>query len=1040
MSVDLSGFDNPDEGRPRDEQSPMLGLKPFLEAASRLERSVGVIKDTQTKTNSHLDSLNKTLNRLVGVLGKTGSGGRGGSTSGHSYGQNGGGATFGGQPLGGGSGGGGGQPPKPPNGGHQPGGGGPFSWKYNPQPSATAPGTFARTVAALGGNTPKAWGTKYAPLEMSAQVVAHAGQQLASRGLSQMGDQYLLEESFNLSRQRGATITDLDGGTGLTSGILGTRRNTAGDLDQTAAIGRDALSGAQNVQDAFGANDLAERFAGGLSTNRGQTRWSATMRSAAGLTYANPGMSLTQATQVTTQLIKPSNRLRMVMMGLPDPTDSSGAYKGNAQFFAAFLKRMYMNDHVPTNVFDDDFRESGIGWANLVNVVGEEGAAAMLEPMRAYNRAKASGKDTSDFDQLFLDASKAGKEYDKSREQLKTKYGIEDSSSRLKQRQNALSRASEMSGNSEYIEAERNSAEAMHLFADAVHKFVNAPIIGDIANFLKGAAPGAMSVAGSANAGLLSINGMMGLSSQGPEDKPGGGPAPVTSGSGRTGADDLVGKVVNKATSYATGSRKYKYSMPLRNRDGYFDCSSFVSRVYSQFGYRIGPTTVQMWKQGTPVDLDDVQPGDLLLWARGKPGTQSGGAEHVEMYIGNGKTVGTARAKPGQNTIQIQPYRKGDWDAARRIIGSSKRGKSHKDPSDPTSLTTSTSKDGGSGLFDNLSKGLNNALGAFGLGGDGGGSSAGSGTAVAGLGAANAMAYSTSELEALTSILSGGGGGGVSPGSEGTDTEGATKLPYEARGTQQEPGDSAEGKKTGKRPSKDVKEGKIRLDPNGRTRNYTPEKHPAPNPATNKAIARTMLASMGWEQHWAALEKLWTRESSWNQYADNASSDAYGIPQSLPGTKMASAGSDWRTNPATQIKWGLNYIKGRYGTPTRAWAHSQAKGWYDVGAWQVPDEQEAVVHKDEMIIPARQAQTIRDALIKENLGGAVTGERANTPSADGGNVSLHFASGSIVLSFADGVTERAGRGAARGFIKELERHELWKDIAKGGGQVIRARA
>lgn len=76
------------------------------------------------------------------------------------------------------------------------------------------------------------------------------------------------------------------------------------------------------------------------------------------------------------------------------------------------------------------------------------------------------------------------------------------------------------------------------------------------------------------------------------------------------------------------------------------------------------------------------------------------------------------------------------------------------------------------------------------------------------------------------------------------------------------------------------------------------------------------------------LDKLWKKESGWNYKAMNRSSGAYGIPQSLPGSKMASAGSDWKNNPATQIKWGLGYIKGRYGNPCGAWEHSQNVGWY----------------------------------------------------------------------------------------------------------------
>lgn len=96
-----------------------------------------------------------------------------------------------------------------------------------------------------------------------------------------------------------------------------------------------------------------------------------------------------------------------------------------------------------------------------------------------------------------------------------------------------------------------------------------------------------------------------------------------------------------------------------------------------------------------------------------------------------------------------------------------------------------------------------------------------------------------------------------------------------------------------------------------------------------QAIAKAMLRSYGWgEGEFSCLVNLWHRESTWNYQAENPSSGAYGIPQSLPASKMASAGADWRTNPATQIKWGLGYIQDRYGSPCSAWAHSNATGWY----------------------------------------------------------------------------------------------------------------
>lgn len=101
------------------------------------------------------------------------------------------------------------------------------------------------------------------------------------------------------------------------------------------------------------------------------------------------------------------------------------------------------------------------------------------------------------------------------------------------------------------------------------------------------------------------------------------------------------------------------------------------------------------------------------------------------------------------------------------------------------------------------------------------------------------------------------------------------------------------------------------------------------DPGSAQEIALAKLTARGWgAAEFSCLVSLWTRESNWRVDAHNTSSGAYGIPQALPGDKMASAGADWRTNPATQIEWGLGYIAGRYGTPCGAWAHSEARGWY----------------------------------------------------------------------------------------------------------------
>jgi hypothetical protein len=96
-----------------------------------------------------------------------------------------------------------------------------------------------------------------------------------------------------------------------------------------------------------------------------------------------------------------------------------------------------------------------------------------------------------------------------------------------------------------------------------------------------------------------------------------------------------------------------------------------------------------------------------------------------------------------------------------------------------------------------------------------------------------------------------------------------------------------------------------------------------------RTIARAMLSEFGFgSDQFSCLDSIYVNESGWNVHADNPSSSAYGIPQALPGSKMSSAGSDWADNPVTQIRWGLGYIKARYGTPCSAWSFKQGHGWY----------------------------------------------------------------------------------------------------------------
>lgn len=112
-------------------------------------------------------------------------------------------------------------------------------------------------------------------------------------------------------------------------------------------------------------------------------------------------------------------------------------------------------------------------------------------------------------------------------------------------------------------------------------------------------------------------------------------------------------------------------------------------------------------------------------------------------------------------------------------------------------------------------------------------------------------------------------------------------------------------------------------------RSITVKSAPYPEPESVKGFALAQVSERGWNyDQFSCLVKLWERESNWRWSATNKSSGAYGIPQALPAIKLASAGADWRTNPETQIRWGLNYIDSRYGTPCAALVHSDENNWY----------------------------------------------------------------------------------------------------------------
>jgi cell wall-associated NlpC family hydrolase len=275
---------------------------------------------------------------------------------------------------------------------------------------------------------------------------------------------------------------------------------------------------------------------------------------------------------------------------------------------------------------------------------------------------------------------------------------------------------------------------------------------------------------------------------------------------------------------------------------------------------------------------------------------------------------------------------------------------------------------------------------------------AGAGAGIGGGGFAGGYG-SVEEVDALASALAGGGGAG--------SVQSVSRAPKSSQNEEAEGADES--------PSK-----------------------PAPkNVQANVALGKKMAADFGWTgKNWDSLYNLWMRESGWRHWADNPSSDAYGIPQAMSNIHKETATEEWRNSPAKQIAWGLNYIKRRYTTPAKAWSHWQSRvplggkdvgHWYDVGAWNIPDDQDARLHKGEMVLNRNDAQTVRQALLNQGLNPA---PGQGSSSGGGGQVTLQFDAGSVVISMPAATVEGA-KTAATAFVSHVAADDRIKSLMGG---------
>lgn len=371
------------------------------------------------------------------------------------------------------------------------------------------------------------------------------------------------------------------------------------------------------------------------------------------------------------------------------------------------------------------------------------------------------------------------------------------------------------------------------------------------------------------------------------------------------------------------------------------DCSGLVQWAYGQAGVKLPRVSQDQAHEGSPVPVNQVQPGDLLF--KGDPAT------HVAIAMGGGKLLEAPRT--GLN-VRIRGYSAGEFTSARRVLGAVGNTDSLLNGNTDNAQNTNT---------------LNNAQ-------------ARSGGNVGNIGGTSEAAVISSALGSIMAAL---------PISSKSRSAGSTS------GTDQlgTPGTA-----------------------NGGTGGN--------DKASLQAYAKSLLAKYGWSSQWNDFDALVMSESSWDVHATNKSSGAYGLPQSLPGNKMKSAGADWQTSGDTQLRWMMDYIKERYGSPSKAWSFHQKNNWYAAGAWSIDKDQTATVHQGEMIIPAQQAESIRQVLLNNSFNPGMQNR-----GGSGGGITI----GSIQVNLPAGWTgtRQDAQVAGRAIMDALVQDKRLKELQRG---------
>jgi len=826
----------------------------------------------------------------------------------------------------------------------------------------------------------------------------------------------------------------------------------------TAARSATALS----LEDTLAAEFLRMRVSGGWSLNTARDRsvdaaWRA-------LAMINSTMGDERSMRVIAELLSPRVANRARLLGYGELFTRDHAYIGNAEFVRRLFRRTFGTDRVDPQRVQAALAQGQPLYFNLRALgLSDEAVEALAEYARAYATATSSGLSGEEFDRLLVQAAQTGPQALRARETLQ-RYNIPvDTVLQQKKDIQAIERSFDAELNKEFIESwkavieeTRQGTEAINSFRKALEdatgilsksgglwEFLRRPlrtILGwlnwgefDTGSNQQPTSQSAQNVLDlvrrtgqysnandmrnrhSTSQGGESLLSSALSSSRKSDQKPkgtdkknkGSGDRIVQDKKTSRNQDDVIGgaSTIARVINYARAQIGKWYQWGGAGPDR-FDCSGLVWMAYKTgANINIGRTTWDQLRnpkaQNVPISRKAVLPGDLIYTNAGGHVSLWTGGSYIEAP-GTGKRIREVRAWPS-GIHRILRFIRSSGPASNGIGAAEFKQQQEEVEKLPTEQTgTGGDEVSGDPITGNVVFSVANQLGS-----------------VEEIDIVEAIFGSNSPLRSYF----------INVGGESTQHE-ETK-----ESTREKPKKEKTKKDTG---AAQIPEGEGLL-PGKAGKGVRGKIPPLPKSARirrNIKLGKEMSYARGWtdaNDEWDALYMLWMKESGWNDKARNPSSGAYGIPQANPapgsGHKVA-LDPKWQNSPRAQIEWGLNYIAQRYGTPKRAWSHHLAKNWYDRGAWEIPHDQPAVVHKGEMIIPAKQAEKIRDVLLRENVSHNTTTNNTNHNITFGPN-SIQITINANPNSGGNFGTRQAARQLARDLMQEIDRLLQHKRIAQG---------